>query len=251
MEEQSRTNPLVLVYTDDVDFYLFLDHAFQAERLSTHLTVGLDETLPLSLQLEPDAILIDFRTQTGSASEICIPLRSDPRTRDIPIVALVDQGAERDYVELIKCGIDNTFIRPILPSKLINCVRSVIPSRQRTRDSKDIPEDSVRYADVEMDLVTYRVRRNGQEVHLSPIEFKLLRYFLERPERVLTRKELHNAAWQQNVHVGPRTVDVHVGRLRKALGSDPDTNLIRTVRSIGYALSIQQASEQAAAARSA
>ena len=94
------------------------------------------------------------------------------------------------------------------------------------------------YADVEMDLATYRVRRAGQEIHLSPIEFKLLHYMLSHPEQVITREELHRAAWRGNIHVGPRTVDVHVGRLRKALSSGGKACLIRTVRSVGYALSL-------------
>ena len=125
-----------------------------------------------------------------------------------------------------------------MPSKLIECVRAILPGHAPASDAAEARAKAVRYADVEMDLITYRVRRDGRDVHLSPIEFKLLKHFLERPEQVITREELHSAAWLDNVHVGPRTVDVHVGRLRKALQSGSKGNLIRTVRSVGYALSV-------------
>jgi two-component system, OmpR family, phosphate regulon response regulator PhoB len=236
--EVGQTKPLVLVGTEDIDFYLFVDHLLQAENLATQLAGSLDEIQKSALEMKPDAILLDCRGRAQLAAQICTPLKQNSQTKAIPVVALIDQSAERYYVELIKSGIDDIFIRPILPSKLIECVRSVLPSDTAANGTAEHSARAVRYADVEMDLVTYRVRRDGRDVHLSPIEFKLLRHFLERPEQVITREELHSAAWLDNVHVGPRTVDVHVGRLRKALHSGSKGGLIRTVRSVGYALSV-------------
>jgi len=101
----------------------------------------------------------------------------------------------------------------------------------------DIAAKPIQYADIEMDLASYRVWRGGREIHLSPTEFKLLRRLLERPEQVVTRHDLRIAAWPRNIHVGPRTIDVHVGRLRRALSMGTETNLVRTIRSVGWALS--------------
>lgn len=232
------TKPLILVGTEDIDFYLFVDHVLQAENLATQLASNLDEIQRVAAELKPNAILLDFRGRAHLAAQICKPLKQSLSNNGTPIVALIDQGAERHYVDLIKAGIDDVFIRPILPSKLIECVRSILPGQAPASSPAEGGGKAVRYADVEMDLGTYRVRRDGRDVHLSPIEFKLLKHFLERPEQVITREELHNAAWLDNVHVGPRTVDVHVGRLRKALHSGAKGNLIRTVRSVGYALSV-------------
>jgi two-component system phosphate regulon response regulator PhoB len=236
--EVGQAKPLILVGTEDIDFYLFVDHVLQAESLATQLAGGLEEIQRSTVELKPDAMLLDCRRRAHLAAQICTPLKQNALTRNIPIVALIDQSAERYYVDLMKSGVDDIFIRPILPSKLIECVRAILPGHAPAGDPVEVRAKAVRYADVEMDLITYRVRRDGRDVHLSPIEFKLLKHFLERPEQVITREELHSAAWLDNVHVGPRTVDVHVGRLRKALHSGSKGNLIRTVRSVGYALSV-------------
>ncbi|NIA70441.1 DNA-binding response regulator [Pelagibius litoralis] len=243
MGQEAQAKPLILVYSEDVDFYLFLDHVFQAEHLATHLSVDLDETLQSAVERKPDAILMDCRTRAISAPEVCAPLKLDARTKGIPVIALMDQGAERDYVDLIKCGIEDTFIRPVWPAKLIERVRSMLDRGRSINGAQTSIVVAMCYADLEMNLSTYRVRRADRTIHLSPTEFKLLRHFLEHPEQVVTREELHSAAWKDNVHVGPRTVDVHVGRLRKALGSAPDQELIRTIRSVGYALTVNPADD--------
>ena len=237
MGDDAQGNPLVLVFSDDVDFYLLLDHILQVEGLATHITVSLSETLQFAKERRPDAILLDCRTRGASALRICTSLKQDAGISATPTVALIDQGAELNYVELIKSGIDDAFIRPVCPAKLVESLRSALESREATRGANASNVVAARYADLEMDLAAHRVRRASRSIHLSPIEFKLLRHFLERPEQVVTREELKSAAWEDNVHVGPRTVDVHVGRLRKALRSGSDKDLIRTVRSVGYALS--------------
>jgi two-component system phosphate regulon response regulator PhoB len=229
--------PLILVSTSDIDFYLFVDHVLQTENLATHLAMSSDEIQHSAVELMPNAIMLDCRGRTSHAHEICMLIRENDLTHDIPIIALIDPSAERHYNQLIKSGIDDIFVRPVLPAKLIEWLRSILPDMSSRENGASGP-NTVRYTDVEMDLVTYRVRRDGHEIHLSPIEFKLLRYFLERPEQVITREELHSAAWMDNDHVGPRTVDVHVGRLRKALRLGCKDDLIRTVRSVGYAISV-------------
>lgn len=153
------------------------------------------------------------------------------------MIALVSDGAERDYVDLVKSGVNDIFIRPVLPAKLIACLHSLLEGRPDFADRGTQATRAVRYADVVVNLATHRVQRNGRTIHLSPIEFKLLLHLMQNAEHVMTREELKEAAWQKGVHVGPRTVDVHMGRLRKALLAASDKDLIRTVRSVGYAFS--------------
>jgi len=228
---------LVLVFSDDVDYYLLVDHSLQTAGFTTRLASDVSEILPFAIQQKPGAILLDCRSGRESASALCDPLKREVGTRTIPVIAVIDQGSEKDYVELVKSGIEEIFVRPVLPAKLINCVRSLLDGGEEMQGPLKVKAKAVRYDDLVMNLSSHRVKRNGQEVRLSPIEFRLLRHMLENAEQVVTREELKSAAWQKNVHVGPRTVDVHVGRLRKALLSVSDKDLIRTVRSVGYALS--------------
>jgi two-component system, OmpR family, phosphate regulon response regulator PhoB len=240
VREEAQENPLVVICTSDIDLYLLLDHVLQAERFATQLAGGVDEIREIAATTEACAIFLDRRRQSGAAAGKLRALRQDSRIRSIPIIALIDQGAERDYVDLLKSGIDDIFIRPMLPAKLVERLIALVGDQSPGVPASARGPDVVHFADLEMDLITYRVRRGGRDIHLSPIEFRILRHLLRHPEQVATREELKNAAWQGNVHVGPRTIDVHVGRLRKALLSVSDRDLIRTVRSVGYALSIQQ-----------
>ncbi len=226
--------PLILVSTRDLDFYFFIDHVLQCEKLATRLAIGANETQNAAVRLMPGAILLDCRSHISLASDIFTPVKQSGATKRIPIVALIDSNAERRYTQLIEESVDYTLPRPILPSTLIERLHWVLPPGAHHFDKK---KAMVRYTGIEMNLATYRVKRDGRDVRLSPIEFKLLRYLLERPEEVITREELQDAAWRDNIHVGPRTIDVHVGRLRKALRMGCKSNVIRTVRSVGYSLS--------------
>lgn len=238
------SKPLILVCVDDIDFYYMLDHVLEAEGLETLLASGPEEIQELAQERRPDAVLLDCRPRSFSAAEVCGRLKRDTATRSIRIVALVSQGAKRDYIDIVKAGVDEILMRPILPMQLVERLRAVFEQggeadgRSTFEQSHAASEQGLMtYADVELSVDTHRVRRNGCIIHLGPIEFKLLRRLLQKPEQVLSRDELISAAWEPKVYVGPRTVDVHVGRLRKALKSVSNKDLIRTVRSVGYALS--------------
>ena len=129
-------------------------------------------------------------------------------------------------------GADDYVAKPFSMSELIARVRAVL----RRTGPPTAPDELLRYADIEMDLAAHRVRRDGDEIHLGPTEFRLLRHFMEHPQRVFSRERLLDAVWGRDVYVEPRTVDVHIRRLRKALNDGARTDLIRTVRSAGYAL---------------
>jgi two-component system phosphate regulon response regulator PhoB len=225
--------PLILLGTEDIDFYMLLDHILEGEGFRCILATSVEEILNVSLEHSPEVIVLDCRPHSYSATDGLHRLKQKAETNSIPIVALISPGAEIEHVQLLKSGVDEAFTRPISPAKLVEQIRMILIGLKRPT----LPnENNLRYADVEMDPITYRVRRNGKDIHLGPIEFKLLRHLLQTPEQVFSRDELITAAWPHNVYVGPRTVDVHMGRLRKALKLASDQELIRTVRAAGYAL---------------
>ena len=230
--------PTVLVASGDVEFYLFLDHILQSEGFGSAHAADFEETLRVCQEFKPDAILLDCKLSCFSDGKIRSRLRRDLVTKNIPVIALISAGAERDHVHLRKVGVEASFSRPIVPANLLEHLRALLDS-----DRREEVEGVVAYADIEMNTVTYQVRRNGRSVRLSPTEFKLLRRFMQRPEQVISRDELRTAAWADAAYVGPRTIDVHVGRLRRALKSPCGSDLIRTVRSVDYALSERDLSD--------
>lgn len=226
--------PIILVSAEDIDFYLLLDHVLKSEGFETCLASDVEETVEIAVERNPHTIVLDCRPASFSAAETCARLKEDDRTRAIPVVALISQGAEKEHIELLKSGVDDAFTRPISPAQLIDNLRTNRGEAPAARTATNEP--LLTYSDIELDRDHYRVRRHGREIHLSPIEFRLLRHLLQNPGRVFTRDDLIGAAWQKNVYVERRTVDVHIGILRRALKAGSESDLIRTVRSVGYAL---------------
>ena len=144
---------------------------------------------------------------------------------------LTARGEEGDRIRGLNSGADDYITKPFSPSELIARIRAVL---RRTRPASET--DTLSFEDLEMDLVAHKVRRNDRDIHLGPTEFRLLRHFLEHPGRVFSREQLLDRVWGPDVYVEPRTVDVHIRRLRKAINEEPELDLIRTVRSAGYAL---------------
>lgn len=228
--------PLVLICTEDIDFFLLLDHVLETEEFRCMLATNHDEILKAVVEEIPGVVVLDCKPQSFSATDVFNHLKNKPETASTPVVALVDHGAETDYVRLLKSGIDDAFTKPVSPASLIERIRTILKGEHRAALSGS---DALQYADIEMNLNSRRVRRNGKEIHLGPIEYKLLQHLLKSPEQVFSRDELIGAVWPSNVYVEPRTVDVHVGKLRKALKSVAPRDLIRTVRAVGYALTDQ------------
>jgi two-component system phosphate regulon response regulator PhoB len=229
--------PTILISTEDMELYLLLDHILRFEGFTSRLVSAVEEIQTL-LQIAPSAmVLVESRSSAEAFRAMCLTLRQDKAVADVPILALILQSAGREYVSAIGPEIADILVRPIWPAKLIQSIKCALRRRRETAAASDIAAKPIQYADIEMDLASYRVWRGGREIHLSPTEFKLLRRLLERPEQVVTRHELRIAAWPRNIHVGPRTIDVHVGRLRRALSMGTEANLVRTIRSVGWALS--------------
>jgi len=180
---------------------------------------------------KPDVILLDWMLPLVSGLEVCRQIRRSPRTRSLPVIMLTARGEEADRVRGLDSGADDYVAKPFSPSELIARMRAVMRRAQPVAT-----EEVLRFADVAMDLAAYRVSRAGRPIHLGPTEFRLLRHLMQNPGRVFSREQLLDAVWGHDVYVEARTVDVHIRRLRKALNSEGDADIVRTVRAAGYAL---------------
>jgi two-component system phosphate regulon response regulator PhoB len=191
---------------------------------------GEEAMLQIAEQM-PDLVILDWMLPLMSGIEVCRQLRRLPETRRLPIVMLTARGEEGDKLRGLDAGADDYVTKPFSPSELIARLRAVLRRAKPERE-----DETLKYQDLVMDLASHRVKRNGREVHLGPTEFRLLRHLLENQGRVFSREQLLDMVWGRDVYVEPRTVDVHIRRLRKAINNDEDSDLIRTVRAAGYAL---------------
>ncbi|OCX21494.1 two-component system response regulator [Mesorhizobium hungaricum] len=232
--------PLILICSQDAEFYMILNHILAVEGFASALASDSDEMLKLAGETEAQAGILDCRACNAMA-EVCSRLRQDARTSALPLIASIAPGAENQHIALLKSGVDESLVRPFAPAKLLDCLRSRL-SYTRLPGSRPEGPVSLSHGDIHMQIDTHHVRCNGREILLGPIEFKLLRHMLENPGKVLTRDELIEAAWPGNVYVGPRTVDVHISRLRRSLRQSSDLDAIRTVRLGGYALEFRSGS---------
>ena len=218
----------LLLVEDDRPLADLVTYHFERDGYSVVRTGDGEEALILVEEVRPDIILLDWMIEGISGIEVCRRLRRRPSTANIPILMLTARGEEEDRIRGLETGADDYVTKPFSPKELLARAGAVL---RRMRPA--LAADTLDYAGLEMDLVAHRVRRDGVPVALGPTEYRLLRHFLENTERVYSRQQLLEAVWPHNEDIELRTVDVHVRRLRQALG-EPD--LIRTVRSAGYAL---------------
>lgn len=227
--------PLIVICSEDAEFYLLLSHILEVDGFTSTLASAIEEVFELAAEQPLRAVMLDCRQNNKIAIQSA-RLKQDTRTSALPCIALVSPGAESQHILLLRSGIDESFVRPIAPAKLLASLRSRLAPNQMSGSLKSQDSNWLRYSDVDMQLDTHRVRCNGKEILLGPIEFRLLRYMLEHPEKVLGRDELIEAAWPGSVTVHVRTVDVHISQLRKLLKQSSGSAAIRTVRLAGYAL---------------
>ncbi|AJD43838.1 response regulator transcription factor [Rhizobium sp. SEMIA 4085] len=225
--------PRVLICSQDVDFYLVFSHILAVDGFTIELAGGVEEALALAGERELQTVVLDCQPASAAGPTICARLKEEPRTGLLLVVAPISPGAESDHLDLWRAGVDESFVRPIAPAKLVDYLRVKLTPGQPSINEVE-SGSSLGCGDVEMRLDTHRVHHKDHEIHLGPIEFNLLRHLLKNPGKVFSRDELIGAAWPQNIHVGERTVDVHISRLRKTLKTA--TLTIRTIRSVGYSL---------------
>ena len=227
--------PLVLVVEDEAALVTLLRYNLEREGFSVAEARDGEEAMLQIAEQMPDLVVLDWMLPLMSGIEVCRQLRRLPETRRLPIVMLTARGEEGDKLRGLDAGADDYVTKPFSPSELIARLRAVM---RRSRPERD--GETLQYQDLVMDLASHRVRRNGREVHLGPTEFRLLRHLLENQGRVFSREQLLDMVWGRDVYVEPRTVDVHIRRLRKAINADVETDLIRTVRAAGYALDLAE-----------
>lgn len=226
-----KPRPSILLVEDEKDIAAVLRYNMEREGFAVHDCGDGEEALAAVAELRPDLVILDWMLPSVSGLEVCRCLRRGKDTKLLPIVMLTARTGEEDRVRGLDSGADDYVPKPFSLSELIARVRAVL---RRTRPA--LGESRLTHGDVAMDLDTWRVYRGGRLVHLGPTEFRLLRHFLEYPRRVFSREQLLDAVWGRDVCVEPRTVDVHIRRLRKAINGDDAPDVIRTVRSAGYAL---------------
>ncbi|MEY4255106.1 MAG: phosphate regulon transcriptional regulatory protein PhoB [Pseudomonadota bacterium] len=226
--------PYVLVVEDEDALATLLHYNLEKEGYRVSLAADGEEALTQVNEQLPDLIVLDWMLPKVSGIEVCRRLRGRAETRNVPIIMLTARGEETDRIRGLDTGADDYIVKPFSMVELTARIRAVL---RRIRPG--LAEDRTRQGDLTIDRVSHRVKRDGREIHLGPTEFRLLDYFMQHPGRVFSREQLLDAVWGSDVYVEARTVDVHVGRLRKALNLDTQIDPIRTVRSAGYALDIE------------
>ena len=223
--------PTVLLVEDEPAQREVLVYNLEAEGFDVITADNGEDGLLLVEENEPDLIILDWMIPQLSGLEVCRRLKLNPKTRQIPVIMLSARAEDVDRVRGLETGADDYVVKPYSVVEFTARVKAHF-----RRANVATAGTKLTYDDMVVDLETYRVYRDNLEIKLGPTEFKLLIEFMERPRRVLHRDQLLDNVWGQGVYVDARTVDVHIGRLRKALlqhgGEDP----IRTVRGVGYAL---------------
>lgn len=223
--------PYVLVVEDEDALATLLDYNLMKEGFRVERAADGEEALLRVAEEPPDLVVLDWMLPKVSGVEVCRQLRAGAETRRTPVLMLTARGEEADKVRGLDTGADDYVVKPFAMSELVARIRALL---RRTRP--ELMEERLEYADLVLDRGRHRVTRGGQDIHLGPTEYRLLDFLMQRPGRVFSRERLLDAVWGANTYVEVRTVDVHVGRLRKALRQDGQPDLIRTVRSAGYAL---------------
>ena len=229
MSALSSLKPSVLIVEDEAALVELLSYNLEKNGFTTSIARDGEEAILAIAENKPDLVLLDWMLPYVSGIEICRRLRRDPETRELPVILLTARGEEGDRIRGLDSGADDYIVKPFSPSELIARVKAVI---RRARPIFD--KDALSYADIVMDLASHRVSRGNQSIDLGPTEFRLLRFLLERPGRVFEREQLLDHVWGQDADIEPRTVDVHIRRLRMAINLPGSPEVIRTVRSAGY-----------------
>ncbi len=227
----SADRPRVLVVEDEPAQREVLAYNLEAEGFSVTRAESGDEAILLFDEVAPDVVVLDWMLPGVSGIEICRRWKSRPESRAVPIIMLSARSEEVDRVRGLETGADDYVVKPYSIVELMARVRAQL---RRTRPST--VGQRLEFADIVLDAETHRVFRSGQAIKLGPTEFRLLSTFMEKPGRVWSREQLLDRVWGRDIYVDTRTVDVHIGRLRKALSLPDHDDPLRTVRGAGYAL---------------
>jgi two-component system, OmpR family, phosphate regulon response regulator PhoB len=228
----ATSSPHVLVVEDEAAIAEVVRYNLTAEGYRATVAATGEEAEMLVEEDHFDLVVLDWMLPGLSGIELCRRLRRRDNTRGLPILMLTARGEEGDRVRGLATGADDYVVKPFSLPELMARVRAIL---RRTNPERIASVLSV--GDIELDRDSHRVTRNGRQVHLGPTEFRLLEFLMQSPGRVFSRAQLLDGVWGRNVYVDERTVDVHIGRLRKAMMRGNETDPVRTVRGAGYAFS--------------
>ena len=225
------SKPLVLVVEDEAALATMLRYNLEKQGFRVEEAADGQEALDRVAESQPDLVLLDWMLPAMSGIEVCRQLRRRSATRDLPVIMVTARTEDQDAVRGLNTGADDYITKPFNIDALLARMRALL------RRANAVPaKGRLAFHDLAMDLAAHRVQRNGRTLHLGPTEFRLLEFFLQHPRRVFAREELLDAVWGRDIHVEPRTVDVHIRRLRKAINGEGELDVVRTVRAAGYAL---------------
>jgi two-component system phosphate regulon response regulator PhoB len=221
----------VLVVEDEEALALMLRYNLESLGYTVEVVQRGDEAEIAIAEDPPDLVVLDWMLPGLSGLELCRRLRAGLTTRNIPIILLTARGEEGDRIRGLTTGADDYVLKPFSLPELMARVGALM-----RRANPERIASALRVGDIDLDRESHRVSRNGREVHLGPTEFRLLEFLMQSPGRVFSRAQLLDGVWGRNAYVDERTVDVHIGRLRKAIIRGPETDPVRTVRGAGYAI---------------
>ncbi|GEP10593.1 phosphate regulon transcriptional regulator PhoB [Methylobacterium gnaphalii] len=219
----------ILIVEDEESLTTLLRYNLEAEGFEVTCAERGDEADLLLREQLPDLILLDWMVPGLSGIELCRRIRARRETEQLPVIMLTARGEEGDRVRGLATGADDYIVKPFSVPELLARVRALL---RRTKPAH--VSGTLSAGDIELDRVSHRIRRSGREIHLGPTEFKLLEFLMRSPGRVFSREQLLDGVWGHDVYIDERTVDVHVGRLRKAINRPKQSDPIRTVRGSGY-----------------
>ncbi len=232
------SKPLILIVEDEAALATMLRYNLEKEGYRVCEAGDGEEALAVAAEQKPDLALLDWMLPSLSGIEVCRQLRRKQASRDMPIIMLTARGEEGDKIRGLNTGADDYMTKPFSLPELMARVRALLRRAQPVAQ-----KGTLCFADISMDMAAHRVTRGERTVHLGPTEFRLLQFFMHHPGTVFSREELLNSVWGPDIYVEPRTVDVHIRRLRKALNEGDCADLIRTVRAAGYSLDSETADQ--------
>ena len=221
--------PTILIVEDEAPLLTLLRYNLEKQGFRVEEATDGQEALLRVAENKPDLVLLDWMLPSLSGIEVC------RATRDLPVIMVTARTEDQDAVRALDIGADDYITKPFAVEALLARIRALL------RRSGTVPtKGTLTFLDLSMDQDAHRVVRNGRALHLGPTEYRLLEFFLMHPGRVFSREQMLDAVWGRDIHVEPRTVDVHIRRLRKAINAEGEVDIIRTVRSAGYALDLEE-----------
>jgi two-component system, OmpR family, phosphate regulon response regulator PhoB len=228
---QGVAKPTILVVEDEVPLLTLLRYNLEKQGFRVDEAGDGEEALLRVAEGRPDLVLLDWMLPALSGIEVCRQLRRRPGTRDLPIIMVTARTEDQDAVRALDTGADDYISKPFAMDSLLARIRALL-----RRSGAVATRGVLSWRDLLLDQDAHRVSRAGRPLHLGPTEYRLLEFLMQHPGRVFSREQVLDAVWGRDIHVEPRTVDVHIRRLRKAVNGPGEDDIIRTVRSAGYAL---------------